>query len=170
MCFMWPQDNVMCGSKLLCWNWPNDYVMCGLKLLWCKWPNVNGCVDIPTICLNLLWFVLNYVPLLYEMMFMWSVFIIPLWIMCQFIISVLVIHQFHPSIQTIKFWGQHFLVSFIHYFITAYITTHPKTTHTTQAMNMFIFNISFSSLCSNSFLCLSPSGLPTEASSSTTSA
>ena len=88
----------------------------------------------------------------------------------SFIHPVSVIHLFHSSIQPIKLWGQHFPVSFIHYFITAYITTHPKTTHTTQAMNMFIFNISFSSLSSNSFLCLSPSGLPTEASSSTTSA
>ena len=57
--------------------------------------------------LNLLWFVLNYVPLLYEMMFMWSVFIIPLWIMCQFIISVLVIHQFHSSITSLQHTSLH---------------------------------------------------------------
>ena len=80
-------------------------------------------------------------------------------------------------IYTLSHWNTIFISTHCHietqllfsihcHFIATYITTYSKTTDITHTMNMFIFQINASILCSRSFLLLSGSfGLSTETSS-----
>ena len=78
------------------------------------------------------------------------------------------IHPFiHPVALNIQFHSFNQCIG--DYFIIACIRSHPRTIQTTHTINMFIFHFKFSSFCSKFFFLVSPFGLSTEPSSSSSS-